>query len=49
MIRVSHQHTTRDLARLGRDSERMVLAGAVRWQLEDRVLLDGNRTIVFPD
>jgi formyltetrahydrofolate deformylase len=33
--------------RIGRDVERHVLARAVRWHLEDRVLVDGNRTVVF--
>jgi formyltetrahydrofolate deformylase len=36
-----------DLALLGQDVERRVLARAVRWHLEDRVLVDGNRTVVF--
>ena len=37
----------RDLARMGADVERLVLARAVRWHLEDRVLVHGNRTVVF--
>jgi formyltetrahydrofolate deformylase len=45
--RVSHRESAEQLAQIGRDIERTVLARAVRWQLEDRVLLDGNRTIVF--
>jgi formyltetrahydrofolate deformylase len=45
--RVSHVHTPADLARVGRDIERLVLARAVLWHLEDRVLVDGNRTVVF--
>ncbi len=44
---VTHRDTVNDLVRLGREVERRVLARAVRWHLEDRVLLDGNRTIVF--
>jgi formyltetrahydrofolate deformylase len=36
-----------DLVRLGREVERRVLARAVRWRLEDRILVDGNRTVVF--
>ena len=36
-----------ELERLGADVERSVLARAVRWHLEDRVLLDGERTVVF--
>jgi formyltetrahydrofolate deformylase len=47
VIRVSHGDTTRELARLGADIERVVLARAVRWHCEDRVLRDGGTTIVF--
>ena len=36
-----------ELARIGRDLERVVLSHAVQWHLEDRVIVDGNRTIVF--
>jgi formyltetrahydrofolate deformylase len=45
--RVTHADDVEALQRIGRDIERSVLARAVRWHLEDRVLLDGNRTIVF--
>jgi formyltetrahydrofolate deformylase len=44
---VTHRDTVEDLVRLGREVERRVLARAVRWHLEDRTLVDGNRTIVF--
>ncbi len=44
---VSHRDTVEDLARHGREVERRVLARAVRWHLEDRILVDGNRTVVF--
>ena len=44
---VTHRDTVYDLVRLGREVERRVLARAVRWHLEDRVLVDGNRTVVF--
>jgi formyltetrahydrofolate deformylase len=44
---VSHRDEVDDLARIGRDLERLVLARAVRAHLEDRVLLDGARTVVF--
>ncbi len=44
---VTHRDTVEDLVRLGRDIERRVLARAVRWHLEDRILVDGNRTVVF--
>lgn len=47
VIRVTHRHELDDLKRLGRDLERQVLARAVRWHVEDRVLVDGNKTIVF--
>jgi formyltetrahydrofolate deformylase len=45
--RVDHRHSTEDLRRLGRYIERIVLARAVTWHVEDRVLLHGNKTIVF--
>ena len=44
---VSHADTPDDLVRKGRDIERRVLARAVRWHLEDRVLLNGHKTVVF--
>jgi formyltetrahydrofolate deformylase len=44
---VTHRDTVEDLALLGREVERRVLARAVRWHLEDRVLVDSNRTVVF--
>jgi formyltetrahydrofolate deformylase len=47
VARVSHRHDVAALQRIGRDIERTVLARAVRWHLEDRVLLDGTRTVVF--
>lgn len=47
--RVSHRDTPEDLTRRGRDIERRVLARAVRHHLEDRVLINGNKTIVFPE
>jgi formyltetrahydrofolate deformylase len=45
--RVDHRHSPDDLRRLGRYIERVVLARAVEWHVEDRVLLHGNKTIVF--
>ncbi len=45
--RIDHTHTVEDLRRVGRDIERTVLARAVRWHLEDRVLLNGDSTVVF--
>jgi len=47
--RVSHRDTPEELIRKGRDIERRVLARAVRCHLEDRILINGHRTIVFPD
>jgi formyltetrahydrofolate deformylase len=44
---VTHRDTVEDLVRLGREVERRVLARAVRWHLEDRILVDGNRCVVF--
>ena len=45
--RVSHRHSVADLRHLGRDLERQVLARAVRWHVEDRIIVNGNKTIVF--
>jgi formyltetrahydrofolate deformylase len=45
--RVTHRHGVEDLVRKGRDLERLVLAQAVRWHLEGRVLVYGNKTVVF--
>jgi len=45
--RVSHRHSIDDLKRLGRDMERQVLSRAVRWHVEDRIIVDGNKTVVF--
>lgn len=45
--RVDHAHTVDDLRRVGRYVERAVLARAVEWHLQDRVLVSGNKTIVF--
>ncbi len=47
VTRVSHRDEVNDLMRIGRDIERLVLARAVMAHLDDRVLLDGARTIVF--
>ncbi|OCC23000.1 formyltetrahydrofolate deformylase [Croceicoccus estronivorus] len=44
---ISHADTPEDLVRKGRDIERRVLAAAVLYHLEDRVLMNGNKTIVF--
>jgi formyltetrahydrofolate deformylase len=47
VARVTHADDVDALRRTGRDIERAVLARAVRWHLEDRVLVDGARTVVF--
>ncbi len=47
VARVSHRDSRDDLVRIGRDIERLVLARAVKWHLEDRVITDGARTVVF--
>ena len=46
---ISHADSPEDLVRKGRDIERRVLARAVRYHLEDRVLIDGIKTVVFTD
>jgi formyltetrahydrofolate deformylase len=45
--RISHRDSPEDLVRKGRDIERRVLARAVRYHLEDRVILNGKKTVVF--
>jgi len=47
VVRASHKDSVEDLARKGRDLEKVVLARAVRWHLDDRVLIYGNKTVVF--
>jgi formyltetrahydrofolate deformylase len=47
--RISHRDSPDDLIRKGRDIERRVLARAVRYHLEDRVVLNGRKTVVFTD
>jgi formyltetrahydrofolate deformylase len=45
--RIDHADSPSELRRVGRDIERTVLARGLRWHLEDRVLLNGNKTVVF--
>jgi formyltetrahydrofolate deformylase len=45
--RVDHRDTIDDLRRIGRQIERAVLARAVTWHVEDRILVHGNKTVVF--
>jgi formyltetrahydrofolate deformylase len=47
VVRVTHADTAADLQRRGADVERAVLSRAVKWHSEDRVIRDGNHTIVF--
>ncbi len=47
VIRVSHRHSVGELKELGRDIERTVVARAVKWHLEDRIIVHGNKTVVF--
>ncbi|HKO70701.1 MAG TPA: formyltetrahydrofolate deformylase [Bradyrhizobium sp.] len=47
--RISHRDRPDDLIRKGRDIERRVLARAIRYHLEDRVILNGRKTVVFMD
>lgn len=47
--RISHRDTPEALVRKGRDIERRVLARAIRHHLEDRVILNGRKTVVFLD
>jgi formyltetrahydrofolate deformylase len=45
--RVDHRASAQDMARIGRDTEEMVLARAIHWVAERRVMLNGLRTVVF--
>ncbi|GAB3911385.1 formyltetrahydrofolate deformylase [Kibdelosporangium lantanae] len=47
VIRVGHGDSVRDMVRKGRDIEKVVLARGLRWHLESRVLVHGNKTVVF--
>ena len=47
VIRISHKDTPSDMQRLGRDAEKIVLARGLRFHLEDRVQVYGNRTVIF--
>jgi formyltetrahydrofolate deformylase len=47
VVRVSHRDSVEDLIQKGRDLEKVVLSRAVRWHIENRVLLYGNKTVVF--
>jgi formyltetrahydrofolate deformylase len=47
VVRVTHREDAASLERIGADVERLVLARAVSWHLQDRILLQGHRTIIF--
>ena len=47
VARVSHRHSTKELAAIGCDIEQIVLPRAVGWHLQDRVIVHENRTVVF--
>jgi len=47
VVRVTHEHSVGELEQLGAEIERTVLARAVRWHCEDRVVRRGNTTVVF--
>lgn len=47
VARVTHRHGVEDLIRKGRDLEKLVLAQALRWHFENRILIYGNKTVVF--
>jgi formyltetrahydrofolate deformylase len=47
VVRVSHRHDSSELELIGRDIERVVLSRAVKWHLDDRVIIDERRTVVF--
>jgi formyltetrahydrofolate deformylase len=47
VVRISHRDAVEDMVRLGKDCEKTVLARGLRWHLEDRVLVHGNKTVVF--
>ena len=47
VARISHRDTLDDLVEKGRDLERVVLSRAVRWHIENRILLYNNKTVIF--
>jgi len=47
VVRISHRDSLDDLLQKGRDLEKVVLSRAVRWHIDNRVLLYGNKTVVF--
>jgi formyltetrahydrofolate deformylase len=47
VVRVSHKETQQDMVRLGKDVEKTVFSRGLRYHLEDRVLIDNQKTIIF--
>jgi formyltetrahydrofolate deformylase len=47
VVRISHRDQVEDLVQKGRDLERIVLARAVKWHIENRILCYGNKTVIF--
>jgi formyltetrahydrofolate deformylase len=47
IVRISHKDTVKDLVRKGRDLERRILASALRYHTEHRILVHGQKTIIF--
>ena len=47
VVRISHRDSVEDLIQKGRDLEKVVLSRAVRWHVENRILVYGNKTVVF--
>ena len=47
VVRISHRDSLEDMVEKGRDVEKVVLSRAVRWHIENRILLFGNKTIIF--
>jgi formyltetrahydrofolate deformylase len=47
VIRIDHSDSVEDMVRYGKDIEKTVLARGLRYHLEDRVLVHGNKTVVF--
>jgi formyltetrahydrofolate deformylase len=47
VVRISHKDDIDDLVEKGRDLEKVVLSRSVRWHIENRILLYGNKTVIF--
>jgi formyltetrahydrofolate deformylase len=47
VTRISHRDNLEDLVEKGRDLEKIVLSRAVRWHIENRILLYANKTVIF--